>query len=105
MTPELKFENEVMLSVVQALIGAVRPEVVAITIATSKESVSVDLYFLATEIRDELREIVDEVETDLDALLAGAARIVSHLDVGDDWTDSTWTGRHHRAVFARSAQE
>jgi hypothetical protein len=101
-TSELEFQNAVVLAVVQALIGAVRSEVVAVTVATSKERETLDLYWLVTDISEQLREIVDEVEADLDALLSGSVRIVSDLSVGSDWTDSSWNGRRHRVVFARS---
>ena len=100
---ELEFQNRVVLTVVQALVGAVRPEVVAVTLATSYDSQAADLYFLVTEVSEDLRETVDEIKTDLDALLSGSVRISSHLDVGPDWTDANWSGRHHRPIFARSA--
>jgi hypothetical protein len=100
---ELEFQNLVVLSVVQALVGAVRPEVVAVTLATSNDLQVAELYFLVTEVSDDLRDTVDEIETDLDALLSGSVRILSHLDVGADWTDVNWNGRRHRPVFARSA--
>lgn len=105
MTSELEFQNFVVLAVVQALIGAVRSEVVAISVATSVERETLDLYLLATEISEGLSETIDEVETDLDALLSGSVRVVSHLNVGSDWTDSGWVGRDKRPVFARSTDE
>jgi hypothetical protein len=100
---ELEFQNSVVLSVVQALLGAVGPEVVAVALATSMEHQAVDLFFLATEESEDLREVVEEIETDLDALLCGSVRISSRIEIGADWTDASWGGRPHRPVFARSA--
>jgi hypothetical protein len=104
MTTDLEFQNYVVLAIVQALVGAVRPEVVAITVSSSLERGCLDLFVLVTEATEQVREILDEVETDLDALLSGAVRIKSHLSVGTDWTGSDWPGRSERPVFARSAE-
>jgi hypothetical protein len=103
MNSELEFQNHLVLAVVQALIGAIRPEVVAVAVSSSLEHGSLDLFVLATEIPEDLRETLAEIETDLDSLLAGAVRIESHLAIGTHRVGSAWAGSKKRSVFARSS--
>jgi hypothetical protein len=104
MTSELEFQNAIVLALVQAFVGAIRPEVVAISAATSFGEETLDLFVLVTEISDDLKETIDEVESDLDALLSGAVRVVSHLSVGANWSTSDWEGNGQRRIFARSVE-
>jgi hypothetical protein len=105
MTPELEFQNHIVLAVVQSLVGAVSSEVVAVTISSSLERSCVDLFVLVTEDTTELSEVLDEVETDLDALLSGAVRVKTHLSVGSNWDSSDWIGSGERPVFVRSKRQ
>jgi hypothetical protein len=104
MKSEYEYQNDAVLSVVEAFIGAIRPEVVAITVATSVEQRSLDLYVLATEDSKALRDELEEVELDLYAI-SSVAVIRSHLSIGSDWSELDWPGREQRPVFARTHQE
>jgi hypothetical protein len=103
MTVDLEFENSLVLAVLQSLIGAIGPEVVAVSIEFSSEENMLSLFFLVSEVSEKLREVVDEVEGDLDALLSGAVLVTSHCSVGLDRGQPNWMGQGKRQIFARSA--
>ena len=103
MITNLEFENYLVLAVVQSLIGAIRPEVVAVALKGSLEQNTLSLFFLVSEVSEGLREVVDEVEGDLDALLSGAIAVASDFSIGLDPGLTNWEGQGKRLVFARSA--
>jgi hypothetical protein len=100
MTDDLAFENDIVLAMVQALIGTITSDVLAISISTDLVPRSVDLNFAVSKSGGQLLELVDEIETDLSALTDGSVAIRSHIWIGDTWT-SGWPGYKRRMVFAR----
>lgn len=96
---ELAWQNDVVLALVQALIGAIPPHVDAISIKTNLADRSVDIFFALRNESPDDADLIEEIETDLEALTDGQVLVSSHVWVGDDWIDS-WPSRQCRLVYA-----
>ena len=95
----LQFENEMVLSIVQALIGAVTPSMRAIAILTDVVDQRVDLLFAVAGVNNEDAELIDEIVTDISALTDAGVRVVPAVWVGTNWT-TDWPGRRGRLIYA-----
>ncbi|MEK7411771.1 MAG: hypothetical protein AAB263_00470 [Planctomycetota bacterium] len=99
MSDRLKFENQMVLAVVQALLGAVSQSMTAISITTDLKEQSIELMFACCRDDPADAERIDDIVTDLDAILSGQVLITPLRWIGVDWTKS-WPGRAGRMVYA-----
>ena len=91
-----------VLAVVQAMVGAITPNVLAVSVFADAADSRLDV-FLAVDGNDpRLEELVDQVVLDIDALTACAVRIEAHIWEGTTWVSDSWEGRRKRFVFARA---
>lgn len=93
------FENSMVLAVVQGLIGAVPPSLLAVTLEADEARRTLDIYFAARCASEEFEDLVEEIEVDVAALIDFSVTIRTHVWVGESWT-SEWPGAGHRPVFA-----
>jgi hypothetical protein len=100
----LPFENDVVLALVQVLIGAIPSTMLAVAVSVDRESDEVDLYFAFEHVSARETDLVDEIETDFSALFGGELLVRTHTWVGDSWTNG-WPGQQNRLVFAASQSE
>ncbi|WP_152529198.1 hypothetical protein [Nocardiopsis chromatogenes] len=68
---ELEFENEATLNLVQAQLGLISKNIVAVALRAKKEEDSLELIFWVHEKTDELEDDIEEIIFDLDALYGG----------------------------------
>lgn len=65
----LEFENRAVLSLVQALIGAVSPRMLAVAIYVDHESPSIDAYFALSEETEQERDLIKDIVSDFSSLV------------------------------------
>jgi fructose-1,6-bisphosphatase/sedoheptulose 1,7-bisphosphatase-like protein len=99
MTDELRFQNEMVLAVVQALIGAVDSNLRAVAIATNSETRVLTLFFAVSSREARLVDFIEEIETDVSALTDGSVEVVSRIWEGSSWSQLAWPGRSERLIF------
>ncbi|GAA1717106.1 hypothetical protein GCM10009765_77040 [Fodinicola feengrottensis] len=99
MTPEpgkLEQENQIVLGVVQALLGLITPAIGAISVKFDNDVVT--LYFAVSAHSPELEADVDDISFELDAQFTDHfPRIQSQIFLGEPGQD--WPGRSHRLVY------
>lgn len=92
----LEWENRVVLSAVQALLGFLTP--VLRGVAVEVDGMSVRVYFALAATDAETREDIDDVIGDIEGLLWPAETDVrSRVSVGS--AGPGWEGRQHRMVL------
>lgn len=98
MDEDVAFENRRVLELVEALVGEIGSELIAVSLVTDRRERLVDLFVAATSpVRDDF--FVD-LTGEVDALADGDVLIRPHLWIGPTW-QRDWPGRSHRLVFAR----
>lgn len=95
---QLTFENEMVLTVVQALIGSVGPATRAISVATNVAGRELTIYVAASSKFEE-PEFLEDLVFEIDALTGGSLHVRTEVWMGQDWTQN-WPGRDHRMVYA-----
>lgn len=98
MNEDLEFENSVVLALVQAFIGAIAPEVRAISITVDRVKRSTDIYVALSNAFQDMDDLFDEVLLDFDALTDGTLEARIHLWMGEKWSEA-WPGRDYRGIF------
>ncbi|WP_290052612.1 hypothetical protein [Amycolatopsis solani] len=96
---ELERENILVLQLVQASIGLISPEIYAISIQLQDSHVTV--HFAVQKVTSALREDVDDIIFELDALIPGS--MTSKALIHQGMPDSHWTGRQYRMVYMRKS--
>ena len=99
---ELQFENSMVLTVVQALIGAVTANIMAVSLSAKFSQSDLRVYYAVDWIDPRFDDLVEQIETDIEGLTAGAVRIQSEVWEGSTWATEAWEGRNQRFVFARA---
>lgn len=97
------FENSMVLAVVQALVGAIPPSLLAVTLEADEARRTLDIYLAARCLSEGFDDLVEEIEVDVAALIDFSVTIRTHVWVGESWT-SEWPGAGHRPVFAVMVQ-
>jgi hypothetical protein len=98
MTDLNQFENDMVLATVQALIGAVTSEMAAIAITADRDEPSLTLHIASRGTAPD-GDLLEEIETDLEALTDGAVLIRTDVWTGDSWS-TDWPARNERMVYA-----
>ncbi|WP_409463235.1 hypothetical protein [Amycolatopsis sp. GA6-003] len=88
-------ENVLVLQVVQAAIGLISAKMQAISVQMDDENVIV--HFAVRQLTSEIQEDIDDIMSELDALLPGRIKSEALIHVGDP--DSSWIGRDYRKVY------
>ena len=99
---QLQFENAMVLAVVQALLGAITPTILAVALAADVISNEMEIFVAVDGGDPDLEDLLEQIETDIEALTGGSVRIRLHLWSGETWSTDSWPGRHKRLVFARA---
>ena len=98
---ELAWENKAVLAAVQALIGAVTPNMVTIALNADHRSKSVELLFAVEGMTETDAEEISEVVGEMDALLDGQALATTSTWIGAEPFEDGWPGQAHRRLFGR----
>ncbi|MDF1602766.1 hypothetical protein [Nocardioides sp. YIM 152315] len=98
MNDDLTFQNDVVLALVQALLGSIPASVEAIAVETSRAERRVDIH-VALDPGRPAGDFMEEVIFDLDALTGGDLIIRSSVWSGPDWRQG-WPGVDKRMVYA-----
>ena len=93
------FENDRVLDVVQALVGTIDTELLAVAISADASTRSVDIYVASSGPLTE-PEFAEELADEVEALGGGDLTVRAHHWTGTDWTRD-WPGSGHRIVFGR----
>lgn len=94
---ELHYENYQVVSAVQALWGAITPEMVAISLACNGPAVH--LYFYLESDSPAVRNEIDDVASDLAALQFTDVPIHTHVDVVE--AEVRWEQIEGRVIYRR----
>ena len=94
----LSFENQMVLTVVQAALGAIVPAVQAIAISTDADRRALTVH-VAADGEFEDPDFLADLLFEIDALTGGSITIDSEVWRGPDWT-SGWPGAAKRVVYA-----
>jgi hypothetical protein len=100
---ELTFENGLVLDAIQALVGSISENFLAISLEADLSSESVIVHFALAEESDTDRE---EIEEDFPVeLIAPGGRtnldVRTEIWIGSDIVRDRWPGLSHRMLFAR----
>jgi hypothetical protein len=97
MDDELRFQNEIVLALVQVLVGSITHSVRAIAVATDLAGRSAVVHVAFSDVVDQ--DLLEDVVFELDALTGGELTIQAEPWVGPDWL-SGWPGADKRLVYA-----
>ncbi|YCK33360.1 hypothetical protein ACNF49_04405 [Actinomadura sp. ATCC 39365] len=93
---DLERENAIVLDAVQALLGLIPPDVIAV--AVHVETDLIELHFWVRRRTSELEEDVDDATFELDALLSGEGPLIESR-IHDGPPDSTMLRSYGRMIY------
>lgn len=94
----LAWENQVVIQLVQALLGMVSQPQLGVAIEFDGDALT--LHFAVSELTDELQSDIAEVVADLEGgLWPLTPRVSSRVYVGSAENNGGWEGRQHRLVY------
>jgi hypothetical protein len=95
----LGYENQQVLTLVQAMLGAISPNVRAVSIDCLDDGVH--LYFVLEQDRAEDREEIEDIAAEFEALQEGPIEIETHVSISSErWPKGVGSVRG-RPVYVR----
>lgn len=100
----LDWENEVVLELVQNLIGLISPNMSAVSVEVGPPGEKITVYFALKAESEEDRDTIDEVPTYLAAGLGHfELPIETNIWVGSKWSKGDWPGHKKRMVYGEKS--
>lgn len=97
---DLSIENEVVVQLVQAMLGLISSRLRAVAVRVNETEISI--FFLYHEIQPSDRDDVEDICFELDVLLEGKYYIITEIE----WKvpRSKWEGRNERGIFVTKGE-